>query len=506
MKTSPFVRRLLTVGLGSLLGCGVTMADLKERNPAAAALEVHCRPWQIPENVKLFAVRLSSSHIVTDETQGELRDYAQDANVFIEINESAPPENAATMASEYGLICRQDLAIRSTPLESLRNREPCSARANVVHDSKYVGDTNPEPCAKGTGDSPNAAAGAAPIALPRIAVCARPKGITVNEWHGGVPGVKGARTITDAAAYASQIAKAKVIFYFDASAPPESVWNFGSETKVRCPGKPPIPYEQWVAKNSGTGTGSGATNSGIEAPATTSNAPKTGQYPPSATSSPKGKGPPLTTWEDFLRQLSLAGSLATGDVSGQTDHAQGDRYGATTGQNVGAFSFPPLQAGYALLQILSATGTNAKSFVDDIIQNARRGQRTVIKEVNKDLLNAADELINKHGRYQMAHGLEEMGTIMPYELGAKFTEKLGGKFQAHKLFEKRAFERFQMEGLDKAPCVILTDAEHKLITEKLRIAWVGKEKSMTLPELRKIYQDAYQRHPHWLEAIDSYFQ
>ena len=149
MRSTSLIMGLLTLCAGATLGCGVTMSELQAMNPQAKTLQVPCHPWQILEHVKVFALRSSSNDIVTDESQGALRDFAADASVFIEVNPSAPRENVETMASDYGLICRQDLPIRSTPLESLRSKEPCLAEGNAGSNSQYMGDANPQPCNSG---------------------------------------------------------------------------------------------------------------------------------------------------------------------------------------------------------------------------------------------------------------------------------------------------------------------------------------------------------------------
>ncbi|HMY17223.1 MAG TPA: hypothetical protein PKA58_12955, partial [Polyangium sp.] len=111
-------------------------------------------------------------------------------------------------------------------------------------------------------------------------------------------------------------------------------------------------------------------------------------------------------------------------------------------------------------------------------------------------------------RYEMAQGLQEMQTIMPYELGEKFTKDLGGKFQAHKIFEKQALEKvLKRSDFEKLPSVILTDKEHQAISVALEAEWrkVGKGR-MTIEKLRQIYKDVYKDHPHWLDAIESYLR
>ncbi|MBK9261725.1 MAG: hypothetical protein IPM54_18230 [Polyangiaceae bacterium] len=459
------------------------MAELKALNPSAATLEVHCHPSLIPEHVKRFAVQRDSGHIVTDEHQDELRSYAPLASVFIEVNPVAPTENAQVMASDYGLSCPNMVNVDEPSSESLY--------AHTRPDARYL------------AQPPNTSAGSAPKSLPRIGVCARPKGITVNEWHGG-PGIKGTSTITNAADYAKQTANATVIYYFDAKAPSESIWNFGKDTKIRCPGRAPIPYDQWVTASAASRQ-SGATSPSTSSASTTTTTPKKGNEKTTATSGPGGQGPPLSTFEAIAHNLAVAGALSQADTSGNLKNPNGSRHGIPGGKNVGGFSFPLLQAGVATLQILSSANLSPKSFIDDIVKFAKRGQRTIIKEADAKMMQVTDDLIKNHGQYEMAKGLEEMQTIMPFELGQKFTKDLGGKFQAHKIFERRALNRLHSrDDYEKLPSVILTDAEHKEISAALEAAWRRvKPENMTKAKLREIYQDVYKKHPEWLEAIDA---
>ena len=474
--------------ISSSLGCQVTLAELKALNPRAATLEVPCRPSEIPDNVTVMAFASESGHIVTDEDQNELLSFAPSASVFIRFDDAARPESLAIMAAEYGLSCPKMVENYGPPSEALAK---------------------------------------APASVPRIAVCARPPGITVNEWYGGVPGTTGARTISNATGYENRIAKASAIFYFDANASPESVWNFGKDTKVRCPGKAPMPFDEWVAKNAGTASQqSGSTNSAT--PTTTTTTTTTtkpnGGGETTSKSSPTGEGPPLSTLETIAHNLAIAGALAQADTSGQLKNPNGHRNGIPGGKNVGGFSFPPLQAGVAILQILSSAGLSPKSFVDDIVKFAKRGQRTLIKEADAKMMQVADDLIKSTSQYEMAKGLQEMETIMPFELGQKFTASLGGKFQAHKIFERRAIKHFMKkqrpglsdEALEKAvdevakkyPSIILTKEEHDIISNALAAQWraVPNPENITKEQLREIYKNVYKAKPHWLEAIESYLR
>lgn len=85
-----------------------------------------------------------------------------------------------------------------------------------------------------------------------------------------------------------------------------------------------------------------------------------------------------------------------------------------------------------------------------------------------------------------------------------------GKFQAHKIFEKQAFDHFGVakfgdDAIAKAPSVILTDVEHKAITKELNDFWVkvkSGEKKANQQELRALYERVYKNQPHWLQAIE----
>jgi hypothetical protein len=478
-------------GLSLLLGtssCQMTMSELRALNPSAATLEVHCHPSQIPDYVKRFAVQRGNGHIVTDEHQDELRNVAPLASVFIEVNTEAPIENARIMASQYGLSCPN--------MGNDDERSSESLYEQVLHVAQPA-----QPAQTPTGSGATS--------LPRIGVCARPNGITVDEWHGG-PGIPGTSTTTNAAKYAKQTAKATVIFYLDANAPPESVWNFGRDTKIRCPGKAPIPYDQWVAQNTSTGSqASGSTNAATSAS--------------SSSSKPDGKGPPLDPFEKLAQELMFAGKLATTDTSAPATTADGSRHGMPGGKNVGGFSFPALQAGVGLVSIVIGVGMKPQEFIKKVIEKTGLGKPVIVKELNADALKLADDFIKDYGQYVMAESLRKQQVIMPFKMAQKFTEKLESKFQAHKIFERRAIKEFMRRqnpalseaALDKAvnevaktyPSIILSDAEHTEISKALAAAWdkVGKN-NMTKEKLREIYKDVYKKEPHWLEAIESYLR
>jgi hypothetical protein len=174
-----------------------------------------------------------------------------------------------------------------------------------------------------------------------------------------------------------------------------------------------------------------------------------------------------------------------------------------------------LQAGVSLFQIISAVGLKPKELVDKIAAATKRGQRVIIAEVDKDALKMVDDLIKEAGgRADLAKGFQEVGSVMPFSMGQKVTAGLESKFQAHKIFERQAFRYYEeilaKDGLEKAlakaPSVVLTDAEHQVITNKLNAFWRDVAKGKILEkdvkkELLKKYQEVYKDHPHWLQSI-----
>ena len=528
------ITQLLTMlGITALFGCGPTMSDLKALNPQAATLQVRCHPGKVPEHVKLMALQSGTDHIVTDDRQDELMGVAPIARVFIEFKDDAPIENALIMASEYGLSCPNMPSEQPADAESesLRGNPPCPAevtQSNGQPDPNLLAAPGNPDCDPPGQANAGTTANSGAKSLQRIAVCVQPPGITSTEWYGG-PGIKaGAK---DKATYDAQVAKATVLFYLDPNAPPESIWNFGPDTKVRCPGKPePLPFGEYAASqqagnmqqsgssNAKKGTDSSSTTSAPTNTTTaTSTTQKKGEGKTTDTSSPTGKGPPLSTFEKIARNMNLLGAVANMDTSGNPKHPEGDRHGMVNGTNVGGWSFPALQFGLSAIQVITAVGVPSKEFVLKIFTATKGGQRVIINGTDKAALQMADELIKEAGQYELAKGFQEISAVLPFKLGQKFTAGLESKFQAHKIFEKQAFKHYPQvfgkegfkegfeEAIEKAPSVILTDAEHEVITNALNGFWreAKKEKRIvSQKELRALYQKVYKAHPHWLQAIE----
>lgn len=527
----------------------MSLGELHALNPRAATLEVPCRPSQFPESVNVWAVQSGTGHIVTDEQSDELMSVAPVASVFIEFNADAPYENAEFMAERYGLSCPS--ITRDEPSESIRNKEPCPdevSQSNGRIDANLMAAPGKPKC--DTSGQPKAAK-KDPV---HIKVCVRPpwlpapyknkdgKWVTVDKWA-IVFDDKNVEWTDKPVRYDELLEKADVIFTLDESAPPESAYYFTKDPKkLSCASGPPKKSYEEVArdgtmpllsdvtadseakekaaeakKQGGGKTTNGSTPTTGGAP-TASTTPKKGDEKTTETSSPTGKGPPLSTFETIARNMNLLAAVANADTSGNAKHPEGDRHGMVNGTNVGGWSFPALQAGLSAIQVITAVGVPSKEFVLKIYTATKGGQRVIINEADKAALKMADDLIKEAGQYELAKAFQEISAVLPFNLGQKFTAGLESRFQAHKIFEKQAFEHFAetfgkdnvKEAIEKAPSVILTDIEHQAITNRLNDFWRKVVKKKLPPEqvkkeLLELYQDVYKDHPHWLQAIQHLF-
>jgi hypothetical protein len=102
----------------------------------------------------------------------------------------------------------------------------------------------------------------------------------------------------------------------------------------------------------------------------------------------------------------------------------------------------------------------------------------------------------------VARAMQQNGAPGPYAVMKKFTDNLGGAYQAHHILEQKFARLFGLGNADKLPAVILSDAEHKAMTALLKEKTAGIESAERLWE---VYQDVYKTHPAWLDAIKSYF-
>ncbi len=155
--------------------------------------------------------------------------------------------------------------------------------------------------------------------------------------------------------------------------------------------------------------------------------------------------------------------------------------------------------------MLTAGGADKKFF-----EALTKKTPVVITGSGKAAEEAAEKLIAQavtksatHGAEDLAGALAQNGAIGEYSVMARFTKGLGGRFQAHHILEvKMARDFLELSATDKLPAVILTDAEHKVITSRL----AAKRASVQSAEdLWNVYLDVYKSHPTWLAAIRRYF-
>lgn len=247
--------------------------------------------------------------------------------------------------------------------------------------------------------------------------------------------------------------------------------------------------------------------------------PMAGKHLPGSEGTGKGnptegtkKGVAKTPFEKFAEEMAFAGAIANQQFNEETKGANGNRYGIPGGKNATGPNSPVAQAGagtaLVVMAVLSAGGFEKK------LKDALKGAKPlIIKDTGKAGEKAAEaflkDYVNKQGAKdageQLAHvadALNKNGAIGEYGVMKKFTEGMESRVQAHHILEEQFAKKFKLGHPDQVPSVILTEAQHKAITAKLKIA-TGSAK--TLPELWAGYQTAYVDRPLWLKAIKSYF-
>lgn len=206
--------------------------------------------------------------------------------------------------------------------------------------------------------------------------------------------------------------------------------------------------------------------------------------------------------DKFSEEMAYAGALANVNLNHDTKRPDGKQYGIPGGKNATGPNNPIAQAAAGAIGVVAAVlSAGAGGFRKKLVDALKKGEPIAYKEVAELGEKAAEELAKKYG-YKITHALHVNGTIGPYSVMRKFTDNLGGRYQAHHILEVNMMERFRMGKSDLGPAVILTEAEHKAISARLKVATTDAK---TPQHLWKAYQKAYAEHPHWLKAIESYF-
>jgi hypothetical protein len=246
----------------------------------------------------------------------------------------------------------------------------------------------------------------------------------------------------------------------------------------------------------------------------------------------------------FVRNLAILAALASSDTSGDLKDPNGKRYGIPSGKNPDGPDSMLLQAGVSVFAIIGLPVKSGKEYIQQVIRAiSERKAPTILdpkllsKEIAEKLAEepkqeavqkAIAELklgntkpfdaLESFGK-AMAPSLREAGAILPYSRARIFTRGWEGKFQAHHALEvDMAEEVFGMTKgeIDDIPAIILSDAEHKVVTKNLdaargkvldRLRREGKVENpqMSPGDLWQVYKEAYADHQPWLDAIYPYF-
>ena len=387
--------------------------------------------------------------------------------------------------------------------------------------------------------------------------------VQVLEWGMILDNKKNVWTF-EASDYKKGVVNADIIFVFQQDARPESAYYFTKDlTKLSCPTKSTKSFDevagtenlpmlaevtaareakeakeaQEAAKKAGSDKGTGPKNGSGQTPGATK-----GDGQTTETSARNGKGPPLSFTEVLAQNIMLAGRIAAGDVSGRLDDPNGTRHGMAGGKNVGGPDFVVLQAATGVFAIIGIPFKSTKDFIEKVTnaleankvasiidpkvlskelaeQLAKEPDKALVDKVidvlktgDKDAVKKAVEALPSFGK-AMAPSLRDAGVILPYSRAEIFTAGWGGKFQAHHILEVNMGDKvFGMseKAIDDLPAIILSEAEHQAITNKLaaaRTKLLGKSDAIpNKKQLWAIYKEVYEDTPAWLDAIESHFK
>jgi hypothetical protein len=353
--------------------------------------------------------------------------------------------------------------------------------------------------------------------VPVFFVCVRPPGVSndAKQWA-ATQDLPGKTYTQDEAQFNTLAATAERIFVFDENAPPESVYAFGPpHDELRCPGKPPPKPRSQVSLNieerralldklvaQAASEAFGPEKAGLG-----------GSPKPTWSSSETGKGKPLSLFESVVRQTLIAQGILSGDVDGSLKDPNGSRYGLPNGKNPGGPDSLFLQFTAAGFGFVPTVIKSTAHFIKTVAKFAKKNAVAIIADPKYLPKAIAEGLVRDYG-YKLAPSLNELKTILPYSRAEMFTANWRHLFQAHHILEVDMMEKVFKQSAEHVPAIILTKAEHKIITDALNSArnevlrQTGKKVAaqLTPDELWRIYQMAYgQKHPIWLEAIKSYF-
>ena len=223
----------------------------------------------------------------------------------------------------------------------------------------------------------------------------------------------------------------------------------------------------------------------------------------------KGSGEPKTAFEKFAESIALGGGLLNLQLGEDIHDKDGSKYGVPGGKNKDGIQSATAQAVAGSLMVaavvISAGGADKKLF-DALSKKTPlilSGGGKAAEEAAEKIVDAAIAKYGAHGAEDLAAALAKNGAIGEYSVMAKFTKGLGSRWQAHHILEEALARKFKLVASDRVPSIILSEAEHKLITAQLRLA--GTAKAETPEALWAAYQVAYKGRAEWLAAIAGYF-
>ncbi|TKD01719.1 hypothetical protein [Polyangium fumosum] len=216
-----------------------------------------------------------------------------------------------------------------------------------------------------------------------------------------------------------------------------------------------------------------------------------------------GKNKALTPIERMVRELTIASAMLNGEFNHDLSRKDGKRFGIIGGDNEDGVDNAIVQAAATITQVASAVLVGQAEKFAKKLEEACAKKAPLILQGAEELSKETAELLAKQYGADIAAALEQNGAIGAYEVMKKFTDGLGGSYQAHHILEKAMARDWQLgKDFGKLPAVILTEAEHKRITNELRAL---TPTAQDVKALWGYYKRVYKKYPHWLDAIEPYF-
>ncbi|MDI1446344.1 hypothetical protein [Polyangium sp. 6x1] len=217
----------------------------------------------------------------------------------------------------------------------------------------------------------------------------------------------------------------------------------------------------------------------------------------------KGKAKPLTPIERMVRELTIASAMLNGEFNHDLARKDGKRFGIIGGDDADGVDNAIVQAAAAITQVASAVLVGQAEKFAKRLEEACAKKAPIILEGAEELSEDAAKLLAEQYGEVITNALAQNQTIGPYKLMSKFTDGMKGRYEAHHILEvNQAITHGLTKELDKIPSVILTVAEHRDFN---RMFTAARPRIRSKADLWKLYEEAYESYPHWLDAIRPYF-